>query len=374
MLIVGTSVSAQSSGGMGGRPANPDPNNPRTQSIFIFTADRGETASDTILLSNNSEKTKTLDLYAVDGIVTNTGSFTCAQQSEAKQGVGGWIKIDTERVTLEAGKKTEVKFELAMPSSADVGEHNGCIVFQESAPDVKTTGNVQVLTRQAIRVVATIPGDLSREVNIAEFITGTLKGNPSLTLTLKNTGNVSADVDVKARLVTLFGGTVYENGGGYPVLANKQLELTYVNEDRPFFGGWYYASADISYDTRAGVLGSGNSENVTTKQTDRKLVFINPTPFGLFVLTLLVVAAAGFATWWSIRRRRQVDSQKSWKLHTVKEGENIQTIAEKAYIDWKELASVNKLKAPYILAVGQKINVPKDSKKQQRNSKKPTAS
>ena len=42
--------------GIGSRPANPDPNNPRTQSIFIYQLNRGASKSDqlTMTLLTNS--------------------------------------------------------------------------------------------------------------------------------------------------------------------------------------------------------------------------------------------------------------------------------------------------------------------------------
>lgn len=358
VLTVSINVSALSSGGIGGRPANPDPNNPRTQSIFIFNASKGETKKDTILVANNSDRKQTIELYAVDGIVTNTGSFTCSQESEAKQKMGAWITVDKTVVTLDPGKTEEVGFTLAMPTTADVGEHNGCIVFQSADDEGQATGNVRIRTRQAIRVVATVPGNLQRSVEITNFASGVDNGKQTYTLNLKNTGNVSADVDAKVYLTSMFGGIVYENGGGYPVLADQKLDLSFVNEHPPFFGGWYYASASMAYDERAGTFGTGDSQYLIRKETDRTLLFIAPTVAGALTLVAILGLVGATVTWLLLKRRSRLNALRNWDSYTVKQGDSIQSIANHHNVSWKKLAAINGIAAPYVLHESKVIRVP----------------
>lgn len=370
VLTVGANVSALSSGGIGGRPANPDPNNPRTQSIFILDTKKGETKKDVILVANNSDQKQTIELYAVDGIVTNTGSFTCSQESEAKQKMGAWISVDKAVVMLDPGKTEEVSFTLAMPTTADVGEHNGCIVFQSADEEEQASGNVRIRTRQAIRVVATIPGDLQRSVEITSFTTGVDDNKQTYTLNLKNTGNVSADVDAKVYLTSLFGGVVYENGGGYPVLADQKLDLTFVNERAPFFGGWYYASAKIAYDDRAGTFGTGDSQHLIKKEAKRQLVFVVPTIAGALTMVVLLGLIGGVISWLVLRRYRRLDALKHWDSYTVKQSDSIQSIANKYDVSWKKLAAINSITAPYVLQDGNRLRVPAKSNKVLKSNKK----
>lgn len=362
-ISTAASVGAVSSGGIGGRPAHPDPNNPRTQSIFILTADKGETKKDVILVSNNSDQLQTIKLYAVDGIVTNTGAYTCAQESETKQGVGSWVTLDKAEVTLAAGKTEEVGFSLTMPTMADVGEHNGCIVFQLATDEGEATGNVRIRTRQAIRVVATVPGELHRSVEIQGFVVSYNGSKQVYTLDLKNSGNVSADVDAKVYLTSLFGGVAYENGGGYPVLADQKLNLTFVNESRPMLGGWYYVQAKASYDNRAGTFGTAENKYLTTKTTDRKMVFIAPTVAGMLVIVAILVLVGGVIAWYVMRRQSRVAAYKHGHTYVVVAGDSITSVADAYKIDWKRLASINQITAPYVLHEGQTLHVPKNNKK-----------
>src|SRR5574344_1228113 len=89
-LLVGSVFSQTVFGAVGGRPANPDPDNPRTRSIFIYTLKAGESKSDQIYLSNNGDTAETVELFAVDGTVSNTGAYTCKQNVEPREDVGAW--------------------------------------------------------------------------------------------------------------------------------------------------------------------------------------------------------------------------------------------------------------------------------------------
>ena len=362
-LIITTTAAAQATGGIGGRPANPDINNPRSQSIFIFTANLGETKSDAVLVSNNTGQTQTIQLYAVDGVVTNTGAYTCAQESEARQDAGAWVVLSKETVTLDTGKTEEVPFNLTVPANADVGEHNACLVFQLKGDEGEASGNVRIRTRQAIRLVATVPGNLSRSVAIESFELSNQKGNQVFSLKLQNKGNVSADVDAQVLLKSFFGDVIYENGGGYPVLANQKLDLSFVNEATSLFGGWYYASAKISYDNRAGTFGTSDSSFLEVKETDRQLIYVAPTAIGAVIILSVVGIITAAVAWLLVRRRERINVFEHGHKYTVVSGDSLQSIADHYQVQWKKLASVNKISAPYTLKDGTIIRVPTKSKK-----------
>ena len=95
---------------IGSRPANPDPNNPRTQSIFIYNLDRGGSKTDQIVISNGSNEQTDIEVYPVDGVVTVTGDFTCRQQVEPKKDAGNWVKMSKNEVSLAPGASTKVDF------------------------------------------------------------------------------------------------------------------------------------------------------------------------------------------------------------------------------------------------------------------------
>lgn len=359
VLLVGGVASAQ--GGIGGRPAKSDPDNPRTQSIFIYTLEKGQSRTDKVLISNSTDQEQTIELLAVDGTVTNTGAYTCKQNSEEKIGLGSGIELREDSVVLGAGEDKEVDFTVTMPQDADVGEHNACLVFQSPQEAGEAEGSVRVRTRQAIRVVATVPGDLKREIQIENFAITQGDDSNDFAISIKNTGNVSTDVESKVYLKNLFGAIVYKDGGQYPVLANQKLDMMFSQSDRPLLGGWYKAGASASYDKRAGVFGLADDGQIATESTDESMIFLPPTSLGGVIIAmvgLVVLAAVAVPL---IARYRKKDDISKWSQYTVQSGDSIQSVADAHQIDWKKLANRNDIKAPYNLKPGGTILVPSSS-------------
>lgn len=347
-----------SSGGVGGRPANPDPTNPRTQSIFIYNLERAQTKSDQVIVSNNSDESQIINLYAVDGVVSNTGAYTCEQQAEVPQGVGSWLKLSTDQVTLAAHENKKVDFTFSVPATADVGEHDGCLVFQSATDQGQMSGNVRILTRQAIRVIETVPGTLHRSISIEQFSVEQKKDTQTFALTIGNTGNVSADVDAEVTLRNIFNHQVYQNGGGYPVLANKKLSLNFVNDKRLFFGGWYTAQATVSYDSRPGTFGTADASHLLTERSKQITIFITPQPLAILLYSVVLVMVFGALGWVILRRRERVTAQRIWHTKTIAPGDTIASLAQEYHVSWKKIAAINHLLAPYTLTVGDTIKLP----------------
>ncbi len=359
VTMSGLPVSALSYGGLGGRPANPDPANPRTQSIFIYTLDHLATKNDEILMSNSADVDKSVDLYTVDGIVTNTGAFTCKQRSEDRKGAAGWIQLASSTVRLAPNQKEKVGFTITIPADADVGEHNACIVFQPSDDNGEASGNIRLRTRQALRVAITIPGELKRDISIASFGVTDESSKHIVSLGLHNDGNVSADVNAQVVIESLLGAAMYKNGGEYPVLAGQKLDLAFSNDKRPFFGGWYRAYATIEYDKTPGTFGINDKNNLITKRTDTSTIFIAPSVGGGIVLMLGGAAIVAIIGWLLYGYKRRQRERQTWHLVTIKRDMQIDELAAEYRTNWKDIRRVNHLKPPYSIRKGDKIRLPK---------------
>ncbi len=370
VAVVGlTPVGAADAGGVGGRPANPDPTNARTKSIFIYELSGGQSKTDAVLLMNNTDREETINIYAVDGILTNTGAYSCEQAVEQKDGVGAWVSFSESQVTLAANSTKQVPFTTSVPNGVDVGEQNGCIVFQSATDEGDVQGNVRVRTRQAIRLAVTVPGDLRKEVAVKDFTVGELNGLQQFLLTVTNTGNVSADIDARVTLRTLWGSRMYADGGGYPVLAGNDLQLNFINDKWPFWGGWYNASAEVTYDTRAGVFNVDKGGQLVTKRSEVKTVFVAPNAIALLIYVVLLIALAGLILL-LVTRRRERRYINTWETREVAEGESVTSLAAHYGINWHVIVRANKLKAPYTLTKGDEIKLPKETKQTQPSEKK----
>lgn len=368
VMMTGSPAAAISSGGIGGRPAHPDPNNPRTESIFVYTLGKGEAKTDQVKVINNTDTERTISLGAVDGIATNTGAYTCKQESEATESMGEWIKLAKNQVTLAPHTSELVDFTLTMPQTADAGEHNGCVTFQEVNEGEQAQNGVRVHMRQALRVAATVPGDLTRSISITRFNVVAKDGKRTYEVDLKNKGNVSADTDVQISSHGLFGAVAIGEkgaktiGGTAPILAGQSYQTNFT-ESKPFFwGGWYQVKVTASYDKEIATIGTKTSDEKITR-TDTKTIFIAPSIGAwlcIFVLLGLIVAAVMYVY---MRARNRTVRHREWARYEVQLDDTIDSLAKEYAVSWKKLAAVNNLKAPYTLIEGQKLLVPPKAKR-----------
>lgn len=358
--LCANAVYAVDYGGFGGRPANPRPDNPRTDSIFVYTLNPGASTNDGVIVANNSGVTKTLLLYASDSTRSSGGGFACEQASEAKEEVGAWIHLEKKEVVVEPSQKVTVPFTVHIPDNASVGEHNGCILIQEKKEAKESTSGVNLSIRSGIRVAITVPGELVRKLEIIGLqVVRQKNGSYLFHPEVKNVGNVSIDANVRVATQSLFGFIVAEKGGTYPILRDETSEWNFEIA-QPFWGGWYRSSLDVSYDEHAEAsVGVESGKGQTALHGPTAWFFSFPT-WKALVVELLALVALFFALRAFLRFRQLKHWIKtSWVPYTTETDESVTTIAERHGIPWKIIATANHIKAPYLVKAGSQIRVPK---------------
>src|SRR3990170_1495303 len=254
-------------GSIGGRPANSDPNNPRSSSIFIYSLDQGKIIADAITVINNTTEKKTILIYAVDSVVSTDGAFGCAQKVEQKK--------------------------------------------QEP---VNAGGGIVLNFRTAIRVAVTIPGEIIRNLEISGY---TIEKKPDGGITLKpkikNTGNVSIDATVTLYVNYLFnsfdiagrqimGPQAHTQSGQYTFLRDKETELSFDLE-KPFWGGYFESYFTVNYDVDPNAKIGENTEGPLTTLTSPSIKFFSSPKenaiklelgLALIILALLTYAFVQF--------------------------------------------------------------------------------
>lgn len=362
VLMVSSSAGAITSSGIGGRPANPQPNNPRTQSIFIYQLRPGATTSDAVRVFNDTNTAQTIMVYPVDAILSSGGAFGCAQRVDPRADVGSWITMSSPTVTVAPNSSTVVPFTVQVPSVVSVGEHDGCVVIQAAAAQNTSDKSGVVLSfRSAIRVAITIPGKIMKGLAITSVtVNGVKGGNYRIVPVLKNTGNVSLDATVRPEIVTLFGQVIRSTQGVYPVLPNSSASWNFALK-RPFWGGLYRARVITSYNGNTStLLGEGVNQSVVSKQSDSSIFLALPDPLAGIIELALVAAAAGVITVAVRRLRHRRHVRKHWRQYTVHDGDTLASLALARHISWKKIVSANKLKAPYSLQAGQTLKLPEE--------------
>lgn len=355
-------VFALDSASIGGRPAYPQEGNARTESIFVHTIEPGESADDGILVLNNSNEEKTLVVYAVDSVNSSDGAFACAQNADLKQSVGAWTTLALSEVTLPAGKNTIVPFTITVPESVGVGEANGCIIIQEKKPNLEHQSGINFSFRTGIRIAVTVPGDIVRAVVIESFHHTVLDGGKhQLNISAQNTGNVSIDTTIATHVESIFGQTLYDQSGDFPILRNQSAQWHFELPES-FWGGWYKSTLTVSYDAgeQASIgVESGSAKKTLTAQT--QWFFVQPSRSGMMIEVGIVIALFLLLCAFGITLRKKRWMRTTWVTYTIAEGDDIQRVAAKHSVDWKLLAQGNSLKAPYALVPGNTLRVPPTS-------------
>ncbi len=359
LIVPGSYANAVEYGGLGGVPANPDPNNPRSKSIFIYNLAPGQSKLDAVNVVNNTNETKIVEVYVADSEIASGGSFACRQKVDPKEEVGRWINVAQSEISLAPLTNQVVPFEVKIPDGTSVGEHNGCVVIQEKNATPEQAGNgVQLSFRSAIRVAITVPGDIRKNVEFTGLNIRPEPKNYIITAQLNNKGNVSLDTDVQVSVRDIFGRSVYKNGGVYPLLAQKNTADFNFEFPRPFWGGFYTFTGTAEYngDTNAR-LGDSAPKNIR-KYAPKKLLFIlpNPVAIGVELLLLAIILTFAFMITKRIRNRKKVS--KSWESYAVQEGDTLIKLASKRHTKWKTIAKINKIRAPYELHEGMNIRLP----------------
>ncbi len=353
-------------GGIGGRPANPQADNPRTESIFIYSLSPSEGINDGVQIINNTESEKTLLVYAVDSLVSSDGAFGCKQFREEKTGVGNWIVLSKSQVTLASKTHEVVPFILSLPENVSVGEHNGCIVIQElKALDETEKSGVSLSFRAAIRVAVTVPGDIVKKVKITDFsVTKKEDGSILLRPEVENEGNVSVDANVNVYTKYLFGLAYSKLGGRYPLLRGEKASWNF-ELNKPFWGGWYRSYVVMEYDASTlRELGKDSLEEISTLEFPPIFFFSSPKPTAIVIelFLLLGMVVISYQIYRKYKQRKWIAN--TWIEYRCETGDDINMLAQKYGVSWKLLTKVNKLYAPFSLSEGMLLRVPKiESKK-----------
>lgn len=372
MVVYGAAgfIDAQEgAGGIGGRPAYPREDNTRSESIFIHIIDAGDSVEDGINIVNNTNQPKTVDVYATDSIVSSGGAFACAQRIDETNDVGTWISMDKNQVELEANSSEITNFTISVPGTTGVGEHDGCIVIQESLPDAETDQGIGLSFRTAIRVAIQVPGEIEKNLQYVGFESQTSDSSIVLMPKIENSGNVSIDASIQTYINAFYGGVVSERGGEFPVLRGQTGEWNFEHP-RPFWGGLFKATTTASYDQNEDNFIGNNEPDTVSITYDPIWIFVAPHIVALIIQILGVILLLFVFKRILGKRRQRANVKQKWVNHTVRANEDIKSIAKASDESWKKIARANKLKPPYTLQKGSQIKIPRSitSKAKKRKS------
>lgn len=202
-----SSASAASSGSVAARPTYSSNSDPRTKSWFIYTYSAGESRTDSVTVENTGSETVTVKTYPADSTTTSNGAFALKGGEEPSTGLGSWIKLSTDRVTLAPNEKKEIPFTITIPSFIQKGSYSGGIVFENTTPSEYRTGNkrLNIISRVGVRIYEDVPGQEQLNMEVRDLNYKVIDNKLSFSFTVENKGEVHVKPTGILQVKNMFG-------------------------------------------------------------------------------------------------------------------------------------------------------------------------
>lgn len=262
---------------------------PATESDFFHLSLYPGAATEAVaIVSNQSSEPVTLLIYPVDGEGTPQGTFAFGAQTDGATGVGAWVDLGIEQITVPARSEIPVPFLLSVPEGTPPGDYAGGLIIQAPPVEGETTEvgdgtalRLDVVQRQGLRIYLDVAG-----VAIQKLERGKLtweKSGDSITFSVPvhNAGNTilspTGELDVSGWIGV---NETVEFVAPESVLPGGSFTMTAELPEAPFIH-WGRAQARI-----------GSEAGVSRVGIDFMLV-----PWELVVAALAVLIVGGFVVW-----------------------------------------------------------------------------
>lgn len=328
---------------------------------FNFNINAGEQLVNQITIVNNSPTAISYNLDGVDSSINNQQVIVFNSQSAENPNLGKWLTFEKRQITVEPDTSLTIPFTIAIPTDAFPGTYFGGISIQKipaTAPTTSDSGSsmsVRSLTRQVLGLTINIAGTLDKSYNISPLEYD--KVRKVYLYTIENTGNVLMSFKGSLNITS---NNLWDSTGksidisNFKILPHKSVTKTIAFQEFPLFGTTN-ASVNGQLEYFNGLKNSYESlETVTlTNETTSFSWPILGIVIGLIFFLLILII------YLTIKEKRYL---QHCVMYTVKQDETIEGIAKDHNMDWKKLAKINKLTAPYTIKPSQKILVHESSK------------
>jgi len=357
-----TAVLALSAGGVG---VTPSPNSSQSRiknSWFVYEVDPGTTIEDIVRVVNTSSDEMKVNLEGLDAFSTSDGAFALTDDESKNQDIGKWITLTEKKLTLPPKSQIDVKFTVAVPVEAEVGDHMGGITVQKDTTEPEATisaggAKVSVTTRVGARMYLTVKGNIIRDLQLKGKYWFGRGSKMVFRFKWENNGNVRANLEANGRIYGLFG--LYDKQDSFElgqIFPKKTLtsEIIWPGKNRPLLGP-YLAILNIQ-DTFEGL----NPANKITSPAQPIRVWM--VTFFIPYTQAIILAILLFLAWFGWQINKWIKFIRLAKTpvisHRVKKTDTLQKIAAQYRVAWKLLAQINEIKPPYDLVETKTIYIP----------------
>jgi WxL interacting protein linking bacterial and host surfaces len=281
--------------------ASADPDEAGNRSEFAYVVEPGTELEDAVTVFNSGNVSEDFRIYATDAFNNDQGQFDILPGEQDPTGVGSWVTIPQERITVPPGKQATIPIKIKIPLEAAAGDHAGAIVASSPTSGSDAEGNVLNLDRRTgSRIYIRVNGLLRAGLAVTDVSTtydqsvNPLGGTAHVRYHVENRGNVRLGGTLTASVAGPFG--IGETKIALPempeLLPGEDVTLTADVEDVP----------TLMLGATTVRLTPSDGLGIETNASESKdTSFVPPIP----LLLALFIAIIGLLVWRAVQRRRR---------------------------------------------------------------------
>jgi hypothetical protein len=157
---------------------------------YDYAVEPGDRLEDAFLVVNHGTVPIDLALYAADAFTTDAGQLDLRTHDVAPVGVGAWVRLGLDSVSLQPGQSTEVPFTITVPDAASDGSRIGGVV----TTPVSAPNGTEAERRVAIQIDLRVGDGFEPRLSVEDLQVGYSgeqlgAGLATVTYTVRNAGD-----------------------------------------------------------------------------------------------------------------------------------------------------------------------------------------
>lgn len=223
----------------------------------------GTRVQERLIIHNVGSEQANLGLYTHDLVGGRDGSVDGPRKDVAPQGMGRWLNVSQDTLTLDPGRQQIVTLTMEVPPDAAAGDHFGFFFIEflskedlqigASTQDGKASAAMTVVTRLGIPVSERVPGELKAGIELVQPTKHYGEEELAVEFGVKNTGNVLSYIDGAWTLTAPNGQVVMQDAKAEwgPVLPGNQISRFFsIRTDNPLPRGEYTLNVTLQHGSR----------------------------------------------------------------------------------------------------------------------------
>lgn len=174
-----------------------------------YKVENGQVYKGKIAIENTDNKPQNVKIFLQDLRYDANGSITYSPPNTFSQTNAGWIKLNTNLLTLKAREKTEVYYEIVVPKQISGEGSYWSVVMVEPVEDIRPDDNkegvnITSIIRYAIQIITDYNSERAKpELKFEDVKIEQENGNRTVKIAIANQGNLyckpSATIEIYHR-------------------------------------------------------------------------------------------------------------------------------------------------------------------------------